>query len=226
LVVLAALALVELSSTESHAEPKKSAAPVAAQSADLDLLVEVARARTLPAGLDESSPELAKIVALVAAGKLKTALPIIAKYGKANAEHLNETTAAQVASWIVRRALLLPDKSLYTAVDRLRFAKDGKLALAKYEAGLAGKASTDLAPAFAVTPYAEGGDAVATLTTTKKVSEIRKDLKKASKDLAAATTDAKVGLQDAVTVEKGAWGGCLKSCADSKGEVQKSLARF
>jgi hypothetical protein len=227
IAVLVALALVELSSIESRAKPQKTAAAAPVKAADLELLVEVAGARTLPAGLDESSPKLAKIVSLVEAGKLQTALPLIAKYAKANKAHLDEATSAKLASWIVRRALLVPNKDVYVAADRLRFAREGKLAIAKYEAGLSGKAPTELAPAFVLTQYTDGAVAVTVVAKQKQVSDIRKDLATAKKNLASAVKTAASELQAFVSTEKdGAWTTLPKSIADSKGEVQKALARF
>jgi hypothetical protein len=226
-VLAATLALVGFAN-DSRGEPKKPpAAAETAKAVDLDALVEIARARDLPPGLDESSPELTKIVALVEAGKLKSARSLITKYAKANKAHLNDAARDLLASWIVRRALLLPDKKLFTVIDRLRFAKDGKLAIAKYEADLSGKASADLAPAFALTTYSEGADAVKVLTNTKPVSSVRKDLVIASKNLASAAKTADVELQDLVSKEKDAPATtCLKSCVEAKAETQKALARF
>lgn len=227
IIVLAALALVELSSFESRAQSKKAPAAAPATSVDIDVFVELAGARALPAGLDESSPELAKIVSLIEAGKLKAALPLVAKYAKANKAHLNDETSAQLASWIVRRALLVPNTDLYTAADRLRFAKEGKLAIAKYEADLSGKAPTDLAPAFTLANYSDGGAAVTILAKQKTVTAIQKDLAAAKKTLTSSVKTADFELRDLVSTAKDKPAQtCLKSCADSKGEVQKALARF
>lgn len=116
---------------------------------------------------------------------------------------------------------------LYTAADRLRFANEGKLAIAKYEADLAGKAPKDLAPAFELATYTDGGVAITVLTEQKKVSAIQKDLVVAKKTLASAVKTARLELQNFVSTAKDKPSTtCLKSCADSKGEVQKALARF
>ncbi len=203
LIVIAALALASVSSVEAHAqtskgsEKDKSAASAPATDAKLmEMLVELTEARTLPAGLDASSPELAKIVAAIAAGKQKSAFALLGKYAKANKEHLDEAKARQLAAWIVRRALLLSDKELHAAADRVRFVRRGKLALKKYEASLSGKEATGTAPAFALNAYADGAAPVTMSKKKKKVVAIRKDLQVAMQKLEADDKLGNFELQD------------------------------
>ena len=223
-LVLAALALASLSSVKTRGEPHKTATAAPINATDTAFLVEIAQARRLPPGLDESSPELSKIVALIRAGKTKAALPLVATYAKANAGRLEASKHAIVASWIVRRAVLVPRKDVYVAVDKLRFVKEGKLALANIEAGLSGKAPTDVVPAFALKAYAPGGDAV-TIQGKKKVSSIRSDLSGAIKVLDQKNEEVKTSLKMGTQAYK-AWMAALAAVASAKADVQKELSRY
>ncbi len=222
-----ALAQKKLPKPKSPPAPSgaPSAAPAPADkavpsAAEIELLVEIAAARTLPAGLDESSPELAKIVALVQAGKTKAALPLIASYAKANKDALDDAAIARTTAWIVRRGLLLPYKELYAAADQLRYAKQGQLTLKKYKANLTKKGPKALSLGFVIAPYADGADAVKHDAKEKAVAELYKEIDTAASGLAAKEKSSTQALQLFKLL-----GEILSNVSKTRAEISQTFAR-